>query len=299
MELYRQILDWLERESSKELGYDVKSFQLIAERYLFHRPEDAQIAKRLALNYVQLDQAARALPKLRLAYRETPHDLELLGVIAQAFDQLGQSHKSVAVFKEMARLFERAGLESEKDRCFREILRLNPTDRSVRERLGELESTDTGQLIQFESGPKNTSPKPQDARPSSASTAPAPPVDSVFGPPPVPDAQVAKLLATFDDDDEVDIGFEDEIEHTVVDPSFIPSDLLDALDKSPALKVPSQEHTVSSPPGDPLAPEELQELDFYIKSGLQEDALALLDELQMKHGNHPHLLERRKKIDNA
>ena len=295
VELYRQILDWLERESSAELGYDLKSFQLIAERYLYHRPDDAQIAKRLALNYVQLDQAARALPKLRLAYRETPHDL--LGVIAQAFDQLGQSHKSVAVYKEMARLFERAGLESEKDRCFREILRLNPTDRSVREKLGELDSIDTGQLIQFESGPKTTGPSPSAA--PAPSPAAGPPVDSVFGPPPVPDAQVAKLLATFDDDEDVDIGFEDEIEHTVVDPSFIPTDLLDALDKSPGLKVISQEQEAGSPAGAPLAPEELQELDFYIKSGLHEDALALLDELQSKHGSHPDLMERRKKIDNV
>jgi len=292
VDIYRQILDWLEREADAELGYDLKSFQLIAERYLFHRPDDAQIAKKLALNYVQLDHAARALPKLRLAYRETPHDLELLGVIAQAFDQLGQSHKSVAVYKEMAHLFERAGLESEKDRCFRAILRLNPTDRSVREKLGELDSSDSGQLIQFESGPKKrvptTEPEP---------TAPAP--DSVFGPPPVPDMQVAKLLATFDDDDDVDIGFEDEIEHTVVDPSFIPSDLLDALDKSPALKVTSEKQRVDSTMGSTLPPEELQELDFYIKSGLHEDARALLEELQTKYGEQPALVERLRKLENT
>lgn len=292
VDIYRQVLEWLEQEADEKLGVDLKSFQLIAERYLFHRPEDAQIAKKLALNYVQLDQAARALPKLRSAYRETPHDLELLGVIAQAFDQLGQSHKSVAVYKEMARLFERAGLETEKERCYRSILRLNPTDQSIRERLGDLESTETGQLIQFESGPKKRPPQPT----ATPSEAPSP--ESVFGPPPGPDQQVANLLEAFDDDD-VDIGFEDEIEHTVVDPSFIPSDLLHALDKSPALKVTSGQEGVDSQPKGVLSPAELQELDFYVNSGLNDDAKALLSELQTLHGDHPALIQRRRQLDDS
>ena len=97
----------------------------------------------------------------------------------------------------------------------------------------------------------------------------------------------------------MDIGFEDEIEHTVVDPSFIPTDLLDALDKSPALKVISQGQEGRSPAESHLAQAELQELDFYIKSGLHEDALALLDELRAKHGDQPALRERRDKIENA
>ena len=313
IELYRQILDWLERETKGELGYDLKSFQHIAERYLYHQPNDAQIAKRLAINYVQLDLAARALPKLRLAYRETPHDLELLGVIAQAFDQLGQTQKSVAVYKEMARLFERAGLASEKDRCFREILRLNPTDRSVREKLGELGQSGDGKLIQFESGPKSTPTLGKTSPPKPPPLAPDP--DSIFGPPPVPVLPISNRptadapthqssevpLTQKDvmprDTGEVDIGFEDEIEHTIVDPSFIPHDLLSALDKSPALKVISGVAASEDPECAKPTDQELQELDFYIKSGLLDDATAILKELTAKFGSQPELLERQRKLD--
>lgn len=279
VDMYRRVLEtdlFQEAPTNEALR---KAYQRIAERYLFHQPHAAPVAKKLALSYLQSDEAARALPMLRLAYRETPHDLQLLGVLAEAFDQLGQIQKSVAIYKEMARLFERAGLETERDRCFRNVLRLNPTDRSIRSQLGELESEVSGRTIQFESGPL-TSP---------AAARNAPPVDSVFGPPPVPRSPPSPAPPL--PDDEIEIGFEDGIEHTIVDPSFISAELLATLDKSPALKVSSpQEHLAK--PQTQLPKEDLRELDFYINNGLTEDARATLAELQAAHGDLPELLER-------
>jgi tetratricopeptide (TPR) repeat protein len=158
------------------LGH-VKAFQRIGERLLYHQPDDAIIAKKLATSYVVAREPGRALPKLKLAFKHTPRDLEVLGTLVDAFTMLGQAHKAVTVLKEMARQYEKSGLLHERDDCFREILTMDPDDDSAAQRVRPKESADDGATIEFD---------PQGVAPPEVSPGPPPPDVADLGPPPLP-----------------------------------------------------------------------------------------------------------------
>ncbi len=141
---FRQIAETLER-----LGYS-DDFQRAAERLLYHQPDDAQMAKKLAASYVAAGEPQRALPKLKISFRTAPRDLEVLGILADSFNQLGQTHKAVTVLKEMARLYQKNGLEKERDDCFAEILVLNPDDDDARQAVAPRATPEAGETIEFD-----------------------------------------------------------------------------------------------------------------------------------------------------
>ncbi len=164
---------------------DSRSFERIAERLLYHQPDDAAMAKKLATSYLDAEQPQRALPKLKIAYKQSSQDVETLEMVARSFEQLGQLHKAVTVLRELARVYGKSGLEAERDECYSRILNLDPTDESAREALGETGEA-AGDTIEFDnaevrarSGAKvpTTPPAPPRA-PSHArvpTTPPAPP----------------------------------------------------------------------------------------------------------------------------
>jgi tetratricopeptide (TPR) repeat protein len=153
---FRRVCDMLEK-----LGAH-KDFQRAVERLLYHAPEDAEMGKRVARAYLDREGAALALPKLKQAHRISPQDLETLGMIAEAFEQLGQVHKAVTVLKEMGRLYTASGLDRERDECLARIAELDPTDESVKKPEGPAEQS--GQTIVFD---PPTGPSPR-RRPSTA-----------------------------------------------------------------------------------------------------------------------------------
>ncbi|MGM0574294.1 MAG: tetratricopeptide repeat protein [Myxococcota bacterium] len=160
-------------ETLDEMGYP-EDFQRTAERLLYHQPNDAATAKRLAASYAASGQAQRALPKLKVAYRATPRDLEVLRTLANSFSQLGQSHKAVAVLKEMARLYDQSGLERERDDCYGEILVLNPDDESARRAVApRAAEAEAGRTIEFDEGEEPVEEKVAEAKPRRADARPA------------------------------------------------------------------------------------------------------------------------------
>ena len=100
----------------------------------------------------------------------------------------------------------------------------------------------------------------------------------------------------FDDDDD-DLGFGDEGvgEKTLVDNLFIPDDVLADVQAGLDWAEPSDESKGGAE--DRKVREDLRELDFYIKNGLKDEAKALLDELAVKHGEHPELMQRREAVE--
>lgn len=141
---FRSVIDALEKLGNR------KAYQKVAERLFYHKPDDADVAKKLGAAYVDDDQPERALPKLKVAYKARPHDLEVLDLVASAFDQLGQTHKAITVYREMARLYRQSGLETELNETYSKILALDPTDESARRALGANESDVDGQTIEFD-----------------------------------------------------------------------------------------------------------------------------------------------------
>lgn len=155
---FRRVAETLER-----LGY-TEDFQRTAERLLYHQPDDAAMAKRVAASYVAAQHPQKSLSKLKTAFRAAPRDLEVLGTLADAFNQLGQTHKAVTVLKEMARLYDKSGLENERNECLMEILVLNPDDASARRVVAPRAPEEPGATIEFEDA-EDLDPIHAEARP--------------------------------------------------------------------------------------------------------------------------------------
>jgi tetratricopeptide (TPR) repeat protein len=106
----------------------VDDWARVTERLLYHRPDDARVARDLATHYLERNDAKRALPKLQVAFKANPRDVDVLEMLASAFFALGQSNKMVPVLKEIARiLLEKNELERRVEVCKR-ILKIAPDD---------------------------------------------------------------------------------------------------------------------------------------------------------------------------
>jgi tetratricopeptide (TPR) repeat protein len=104
----------------------------VTERLLFHRPEDAKVARELARHYLDRKDAKRALPKLQVVFKANPRDISVLEMLADSFIALGQGPKAVSVLKEIARLLlEKNELERRLTVCQR-ILEIAPDDADAR-----------------------------------------------------------------------------------------------------------------------------------------------------------------------
>jgi len=71
----------------KEAGR-VDDWAKVAERLLFHRPNDAALAKDLAKHYINRQDAKRALPKLQVCFKANAKDVDTLEMLAAAFREL-------------------------------------------------------------------------------------------------------------------------------------------------------------------------------------------------------------------
>lgn len=107
----------------------------VAERLLYHRPADANLARTLAELYLQRSDAKRALAKLQLCFKQDPKNVDTLELLARAFHVLGQTPKTVSVYREMARIHQEAGRPEERARVLKKILELDPNDAEARQAL--------------------------------------------------------------------------------------------------------------------------------------------------------------------
>jgi len=134
-------------------------YVLIAERLLYHQPDDFDISRDLAGIYIAQHDALKALTRLQTCYRMRPSDPEVLDLLAQVFEFTGQPQKAVAVLKSLAAVYDRTGLISERDEVYRRVLRLQPGDESAGRALqfAPPPAVETGQEIELE--PRPASPE--------------------------------------------------------------------------------------------------------------------------------------------
>jgi tetratricopeptide (TPR) repeat protein len=111
-------------------------FVKVAERLLWHKPEDLQLTRELASMYIRRNDAKRALQKLQVCFKADPQEVETLTLLAEAFQALGQQGKTVSVLKELARVFEQRGDRSQAEAVHRRVLEVTPEDPEAREYLG-------------------------------------------------------------------------------------------------------------------------------------------------------------------
>ncbi|MDI1428056.1 tetratricopeptide repeat protein [Polyangium sorediatum] len=107
----------------------------VLDRLLAIKPDGkyAKVAARMYLERAQQTDAMTALAKLQISFKENPKDLETLGLLAKAFDKLGQGPKATEVLKEAARLAKEAKKNDEFNELVDALLARAPNDDAVRQ----------------------------------------------------------------------------------------------------------------------------------------------------------------------
>ncbi|MEJ7604434.1 MAG: tetratricopeptide repeat protein, partial [Kofleriaceae bacterium] len=111
-------------------------FVKVAERLLWHKPDNQTLNRELAGLYLLRNDPRRALQKLQACFKADPRDVETLGLLAQAFQALDQKAKTVSVLKELARIHNENKHRDKAGDVFRKILEFVPTDADAIQFLG-------------------------------------------------------------------------------------------------------------------------------------------------------------------
>jgi pilus assembly protein FimV len=118
----------------------IDDFIKVAERLLWHKPDNLPLNRELANLYLRRSDPRRALQKLQTCFKADPRDVDTLGLLAQAFQALDQKGKTVSVLKEMARVLVEVGKRREAEDVHRRILAFVPSDPDSRAFLGDAAS---------------------------------------------------------------------------------------------------------------------------------------------------------------
>jgi tetratricopeptide (TPR) repeat protein len=110
----------------------VDDFVKVAERLLWHKPDDLQLAQELARLYLTRNDPKRALAKLQQCFQTDSRNIETLTLLATAFQSIGQIPKTISVYKEMARLHGEAGNDARRRELLETVLNLSPEDQDAR-----------------------------------------------------------------------------------------------------------------------------------------------------------------------
>ncbi|HUJ63160.1 MAG TPA: tetratricopeptide repeat protein, partial [Kofleriaceae bacterium] len=111
-------------------------FVKVAERLLWHKPDNHALNRELAGLYLRRNDPRRALQKLQACFKADPRDPETLGLLALAFQALDQRAKTVSVLKELARIQVENKARDKAAEVYRKILEIVPNDPDALQYLG-------------------------------------------------------------------------------------------------------------------------------------------------------------------
>ncbi len=164
-------------------------FIKVAERLLYHRPKDLEVARQLAQHYLDMGDGMRALTKLQLAFKVDPRDVETLRLLAVAFESVDQVDKAASVCRELGRVHLGAGRLELAREAMEWGLRMMPEHRVLGRELQELLSKLPPQVESSETHDvevSNTSLIPEEMEVPDAKGPADPPVELLSSVPPVP-----------------------------------------------------------------------------------------------------------------
>ncbi|MFW6067293.1 MAG: tetratricopeptide repeat protein [Myxococcota bacterium] len=252
----------------------------VAERLLFHRPGDAKTARKLAGLYLERNDAKRALAKLQLCFKADPRDVQTLELLARAFHVLGQTPKTISVYRETARILGEQGKEDSRARILKRILELDPSDQEARQALAAHAEKSQARRAQ-----------------------PEPPASAVVqsGTHTAPDAGEEEIQAL--DDDELEVLEPDEEDIIVVEEDAEAAEAEAPAEPEPAAPSGAPARP-SAGPGQPSVPPEaareaqiarlLTECDVFMRYGLKNKVIGQLGQVLELDPNHVEARERLK-----
>jgi len=125
---FQRAAEHLKRQGS------VDDYLRVAERISAIEPNNLGLARELAELYLQRNDQKRALAKLQICFKADPRDIETLRLLAVAFQGLGQTSKTISVYKELARAYEAISQLNEADKVWQQVSLLDPHDPDLQAR---------------------------------------------------------------------------------------------------------------------------------------------------------------------
>ena len=133
---------------------ETEDWEQVAERLHHHAPDDTTTAHDLALHYVRTERHYLALPKLVACYEAEHRDAELLELVVDTLQAIGQREKAAAICRKLLNTYRTSGLRAEAERTLERLYDLDPDDAEARTYLGVLQpAVQGGTVIDFETGP--------------------------------------------------------------------------------------------------------------------------------------------------
>ena len=129
LELYRRAAVHLKENKRSD------EYLKLAERIFHLTPDDLKLAKELAQEYLARGDTKKALGKLQTCHGADKQDVDTLRLMAQAFRDLGQVSKTIAVYRALARVYAERGRREESAVTWRMVQELLPDDHEAREEL--------------------------------------------------------------------------------------------------------------------------------------------------------------------
>ena len=160
----------------------------VVERLLQYRQDAkfSRLAAQILIERNQPNDGMAALTKLQVAFKENPRDLETLGLLAKAFDLLGQTAKAVEVQKEAARIAREGGQRDIFDALLAILVQRAPNDEGVRQLVASADKPSSLPPSQMMSAPPSAYPEPAPPPPPPAPSAPQREAQQRPPPPPAP-----------------------------------------------------------------------------------------------------------------
>jgi tetratricopeptide (TPR) repeat protein len=164
----------------------------VAERLIFHEPDNFPVARELAAVYITRKNPRLALAKLQAAAKAAPRDPQNIQLVALALEQLDPP-KALSIWKELAELHDGAGRSGERDGALRAALSLDATDEEARAlaRQWGVRVAGVPASVSYAAVPMGVVPAPPP--PPARSAAPSPPARVAPPPPPAPAAEASSL----------------------------------------------------------------------------------------------------------
>jgi tetratricopeptide (TPR) repeat protein len=265
---YRRVLSLLEKaDRQSEWGR-------VAMRYLHHNPEDDTIRRRVVEFLLREGDYHRSLQHLSVCLEKDPRETQLLDMAANCFEMLGQPEKAIVVLKSMVAVYRQKGLSHEEDNTLTRVLQLDPKDEQALRALGgdeaEPEQEIDGGFVELEWDM---------------------PVDSGDA------ARPTEFAETVYESEPPSFADEWADEATIVEPvseDLLRQLMLDSDDDQVPMAIDVLRLRRALDAGEPMSPAELEEagvtltpndreeLEFFLSSGLRDEALAILQELHQR-----------------
>ncbi len=301
----------------------------VAERIIFHEPQNFPLARELAAVYISRGKPRLALAKLQAAAKAAPRDPENIQLVALALEQLDPP-KALSIWKELAEIYDGLGRSGERDGALRAALALDATDVEARTLARQWGVRVAGVPESAASAPADL-PMLSRVPPRRGTPAPMPPQ---IPPPPVasgapaiessepstssltPRPDASRILS----EAEVFVKYglleraadhlrrllEQQPAHVEARERF--ATVLTQLGRAGAAPpiVPAADplaDVVTPPPraAAPVVPDdlvaELEQVDFFVEQSLLDEARQSLSELATRFPNHPLVLAKMREID--